>query len=1669
MITDYAIPTAASSPEGIAAGPDGNLWFTESAVGKVAHFAPATPGTIAERALGSATSQPIGITGGPDGKIWFAEYGSGLIGKLTTNGVTLIEHSLPTANSHPVDITVGPDQALWFSEFSAQQLGRISTIGNVFEVTTNPPTNSGPVGVAGGSDGNLWYTDYAAGRVGRLGLGAASGSIPWHPSYTVHPAAGLSVSVDLFDGHAQVRAAGMGVPGRGIVAALGRTWDSTLEQQGVVTPAGEGWVADTLVGMSTPGTLTGAVFYGDAGGASWEFDYLGLPGDPGPTYTTYSTPPGLPWRLTTNSGSTIARYILTNILDGATQTFDAGGALVGQADSYGQGNSLVYAGGLVMSIANGSGRALKVGYDTTSGLLNDVQSPLWQSSGPSKGQHVAYLYGGTGCTGVELCSVTWAQGAADARTVGFGYTNRALTGITTGRSGQWVAGASQWVLGYDGQGRVITITAPAAGTPGQPGYTPAFTTVIGYTPGSAVVSEGMVPGGGGSYLATAGTLVTTYTLSGQGEVVAVADAQGHTTSYAYDADHDVLSSTDPNAHQTARSYSYVGALKSAGLLTGVTLPPIALGALGATATPVVLGYRYDTNNNLIEADNRATGSRRVYFYSGLHHDVTAAEELSQITGSLGCPQISQQEERRVAILSIGQPLAEATPGPDGSTAADPAAGVDQSQAVQPASCIYTYHWRGRINTIDATGLLTASVDGRGVAIQPVVGSTRTPTTTPGASSAQYTSRWGYQPNGDPASASGPPVTVVPAPSATPIVLAPTAVYTFDGDGNRTAVQLPNGVGSTYVYGYDHQGRVTGVTQPSVAVVPAGTATPFWQTSYDLDGNIHQTIDPASDQTTFSYDPWQRPYQTQDPVGGSTVRTYSATRLTGVQDAAGRVTTYSYDGVGRLLSQTGPAGDATHDPGQLQSGYQYDMAGNPTQVAWTDGAATGTPTPLRLETRQYDAQNELAQSVVNGPGLGTGLTTSNAYDGFGNLAQQQAPNGDLTYHFYDLVGQPTVTALLPAASATASTEEYGFDKAGNPTSRKDFNGQIQTWTPDGLNRVTGELDSGTGGLTISASSQYDPNGNTVGRQVVDVLSTATPTSTATYTLAVSYNNADWPVQSTDNGLQTQAGYDAAGRLRSLSLPIPTPSGTPLISQVLYNVDGAGRATAVVEGPVAEPTYVAGFGYNPDNQLTGETLPGGVQAGATIDGAGRLIGLALSGPTATGTATPVPLLSSYDYHYDVLGRTSQSSGTVNGATTSWQAVTHDAGGRLTGATVNGVAQLWSYDGNNNLLTPVAGGVTTTYSYDPAHPNQLSSVQPAGGATVGYSGYDANGNPGMIANGTPVAQVNLTYDAQARLSGYFRADGGGATVRYEATGQRAGYTWHVPGTGNTPSYAVGFSYRGGQLAQLSVQPTPVGTATAVPAECNPNDPQGCAETFVYRQDGAPLELLYTPSKNNLTQRYWYSLDGRGNVVALTDASGQVVDRYHYDVWGVPTIDLERVPQPLLYAGYVYDREFHGPGEASGWYWLSVRHYDPALGRHPCTGTRQPDPSEQEGVRSYAYAGDDPLDATDPSGLGPFGTCVPYFESCRLPTGDEARRVGYGVANEAAGGLDVVSFGAFSHVAGAVGARVDTNSAAYLAGALITRVAPTAASLGTDPAADVAVGAGSRGVLARPAGLLK
>ncbi len=78
-ITEFPIPTVSSNATGIAAGPNGNLWFTESNGEKIGRISPS--GTITEFPVPTAYNQPDGITAGPGGTLWFTEYSK--IGRFT--------------------------------------------------------------------------------------------------------------------------------------------------------------------------------------------------------------------------------------------------------------------------------------------------------------------------------------------------------------------------------------------------------------------------------------------------------------------------------------------------------------------------------------------------------------------------------------------------------------------------------------------------------------------------------------------------------------------------------------------------------------------------------------------------------------------------------------------------------------------------------------------------------------------------------------------------------------------------------------------------------------------------------------------------------------------------------------------------------------------------------------------------------------------------------------------------------------------------------------------------------------------------------------------------------------------------------------------------------------------------------------------------------------------------------------------------------------------------------------------------------------------------------------------------------------------------------------------------------------------------------------------------
>ena len=212
VVSNYTDPSI-SGPSGIAAGPDGALWFTNygnNSIGRI------TTAGLVTNYTDPSIADPFGITAGPDGALWFTNYGNrldradhhrrgghqlhrpehqppardhgrarrGLWFTNTTatarSGGSPPPGSSPTtptrASAHPHGIAAGPDGALWFTNYGNNSIGRITTAGVVTNYTD--PSISDPHGIAAGPTGPCGSPTTATTRSG--------GSPPagWSSNYT---------------------------------------------------------------------------------------------------------------------------------------------------------------------------------------------------------------------------------------------------------------------------------------------------------------------------------------------------------------------------------------------------------------------------------------------------------------------------------------------------------------------------------------------------------------------------------------------------------------------------------------------------------------------------------------------------------------------------------------------------------------------------------------------------------------------------------------------------------------------------------------------------------------------------------------------------------------------------------------------------------------------------------------------------------------------------------------------------------------------------------------------------------------------------------------------------------------------------------------------------------------------------------------------------------------------------------------------------------------------------------------------------------------------------------------------------------------------------------------------------------------------------------------------
>lgn len=148
VITEYPIPTPTSVPIGVAAGPDGNVWFTESNryVEQVGRITPA--GLVTEFHMNSNVMPQL-ITSGADGNLWFTVVLGPFVGKISPTGVVSVLPQLPSSPGGTLGIALGPDGNIWAVEGTTSKVARITPAG----VVTEFPIPSGANGLAAGPDG----------------------------------------------------------------------------------------------------------------------------------------------------------------------------------------------------------------------------------------------------------------------------------------------------------------------------------------------------------------------------------------------------------------------------------------------------------------------------------------------------------------------------------------------------------------------------------------------------------------------------------------------------------------------------------------------------------------------------------------------------------------------------------------------------------------------------------------------------------------------------------------------------------------------------------------------------------------------------------------------------------------------------------------------------------------------------------------------------------------------------------------------------------------------------------------------------------------------------------------------------------------------------------------------------------------------------------------------------------------------------------------------------------------------------------------------------------------------------------------------------------------------------------------------------------------------------
>jgi RHS repeat-associated protein len=660
-------------------------------------------------------------------------------------------------------------------------------------------------------------------------------------------------------------------------------------------------------------------------------------------------------------------------------------------------------------------------------------------------------------------------------------------------------------------------------------------------------------------------------------------------------------------------------------------------------------------------------------------------------------------------------------------------------------------------------------------------------------------------------------------------LGNTTVYEYDARGNVVYVKDAEGAETrrtyddrdnvltetnaqgttTYQYddnGYlkqvtDRLGNVTGVSMNALGQLTSVT-DPRGNTStvaYDeRTGNMLKVVDTLGNETRFDY----------QPLGS--LRT-AATRVSKDDPTHPLVTSYGYDGLNRLTSETDPAGNTTtytydannnrksmtvtrsvpgHEPESLTVNYDYDGANRLVKTTYPDGTSTQV------------TYNELGKRATSKDQLGR--ETKYEYDALGQLVSTTYPDGRQEQAKYDAAGR-VVQTTDRAGRVTA----FGYDKVGRQTETDFADGGRTTRLFDSVGRII-ETDRWLSGTESSATKyRYDSDGKDKVVYVTDALGHVTKQT---------YDEDGRLSKVTDaNNHTTTFEYDANNRQTKVTYADGTFSSTSYdgFGRVSAKTDQAGKTTRFEYDPLGRLLKVTDalghetrYGYDEIGELTSQTDANSHTTTFEYDQLGRR------------TKRTLPEGMSEIYSYDTVGDLKARTD-FNGKTTAYEyddlnrllrktpdaslnepavSFTYTATGRRETMTDATGLTTYTYDSLDRLLSKQTPEGTLTYTYDKLGDLKTVRSSNQNGVSVDY-GYDALSRLASVTdNRTAAGVTKYAYDDVGNLSSVENPNGVKTAYTYNALNRLTAVTGTSAAT-TVASFTYELGAAGNRLSETTL----------------------------------------------------------------------------------------------------------------------------------------------------------------------------------------------------------------------------------------------------------------------------